>query len=243
MLCLLALWEWTRLAGIPSRPVRGGVLAVNALLFVLLWQIRAQPVAWYVLGAGLVWWLLALWWMRHLSFAAAPTRDNTVIKLAAGELTVLPAWLALIMIHGDADQGHTWALFALVLVWAADIAAFFAGKRFGTTKLAPQISPNKTTAGAWGALAGAVVVALVGGWLLDVRGLALAVMVVLALFTVAASIVGDLFESLLKRQANVKDSGAMFPGHGGLLDRLDSVFAALPLFALGKLLLDLASAS
>lgn len=242
VLCLLALWEWARLAGIPSRPARAAILALNAVVFVLLWPIREQPAAWYVIGAGLAWWLLALLWMRHSAYAAAPTRDNAAIKLAAGEFAILPAWLALMQLHGHPDHGHAWALFALVLVWAADIAAFFAGKRYGTTKLAPRISPNKTTAGAWGALAGAVVVALVGGWLLDVRGLALGLLIALALLTVAASIVGDLFESLLKRQANVKDSGAMFPGHGGLLDRLDSLFAALPLFAVGKLLLDLAAA-
>lgn len=243
LLCLLALWEWARLAGIPSRPLRAVILAVNAVAFALLWPIREQPAAWYVIGGGLAWWLLATLWLRHSTYAASPTRENAAIKLVAAEFAILPAWLALMHLHGHPDQGHAWALFALVLVWAADIAAFFAGKRYGTTKLAPRISPNKTTAGAWGALAGSVPVALIGGWLLDVRGSAMGLLVALSLLTVAASIVGDLFESLLKRQANVKDSGTLFPGHGGLLDRLDSLFAALPLFALGKLLLDLVAAS
>lgn len=241
VLCLLALWEWTRLAGIRSRPVRATLLAVTAVLFVALWSIREQPIAWYVIGAGLAWWLLATLWLRHSSYAASPTRENAVIKLVAAEFAILPAWLALIQLHAHPDRGHAWALFALVLVWTADIAAFFAGKRYGTTKLAPSISPNKTTAGAWGALVGSMLVALLGGWLLDVRGVALVLLLILAVLTVAASIIGDLFESLLKRQANVKDSGTLFPGHGGLLDRLDSLFAALPLFALGKLVLDLSA--
>lgn len=239
VLLLLALWEWARLAGLPSRPLRVALLAANAVLLALLWRLREQPAAWWVIGAGVAWWLLALVWLRHHAYAAGPTRENAAIKLLAGEFALLPAWLALLEIHGDPARGHAWALLALVLVWAADITAYFAGKRFGTTKLAPRISPNKTTAGAWGALGGAIVVALVGGWLLDQRGAALAALVALALVTVAASIAGDLYESLLKRQANVKDSGAMFPGHGGLLDRLDSLLAAVPVFAAGKALLDL----
>ena len=106
-------------------------------------------------------------------------------------------------------------------------------------KLAPQISPGKTRAGAYGALVAGTLVCLVGGWLLGVRGGALLGLAVLAVLTVAASIVGDLLESLMKRHAQVKDSGTIFPGHGGLLDRMDSVFAALPVFALGLWLLGL----
>ncbi|MEO7433250.1 MAG: phosphatidate cytidylyltransferase [Dokdonella sp.] len=241
-LCLMALWEWTRLAGVTSPTMQGVVVVTNAVAFALLWLIRNEPAAWYVIGAGIGWWMLALLWMRHSSYAAAPTRENAVKKLVAAEFAILPAWLSLVMIHGNPDHGHAWALFTLVLIWSADSAAYFAGKRFGTTKLAPQISPNKTLAGVWGALAGAGSVALLSGWLFHLRGAALALLVVLSLLTILASILGDLVESLLKRQANVKDSGTLFPGHGGLLDRLDSLFAAIPVFAAGKFLLDLAFA-
>ncbi|MEO6687959.1 MAG: phosphatidate cytidylyltransferase [Dokdonella sp.] len=239
-LCLLAMWEWTRLAGITSPALQGGIVVASALGLGLLWTVRDQPVAWYVIGAGLAWWLLALLWMRHFSYAAAPTRENATLKLVAGQFAVLPAWLALMKIHGGAEHGHAWALFALILIWAADTAAYFAGKRFGTTKLAPQISPNKTTAGVWGALVGAGCVAVIGGLLFGLSGGALIALAALALLTVLASILGDLVESLLKRQANVKDSGTLFPGHGGLLDRFDSLLAAMPVFAAGKVLLDLA---
>ena len=239
---LLALWEWTRLAGVTATTPRVLFLVTNAIALLFLWQLRASPFAWYVIGAGLAGWLLSLVWLRHFSWAAAPTRENAAFKLAAGELAVLPAWLALVHLHGDADHGPAWALLAVLLVWAADIGAYFAGKRFGTTKLAPRISPNKTTAGAWGALVVAGSVALVGAWLLGMRGASLAALLALALLSVLASILGDLIESLLKRQANVKDSGALFPGHGGLLDRLDSVLAAVPVFVAGKALLDLAFA-
>ena len=240
-LCLQALWEWTRLAGIGSIAVRAGIVAINALVFALLWSIREQPAAWWVIGAGVAWWVLATCWLSNFSYAAAPTRENAAIKLAAAEWAILPAWLALMKLHAEPQHGHEWALFVLVLIWTADTAAYFTGKRYGTTKLAPRISPNKTRAGAWGALAGAGALALAGGWLLDARGVPLVGLVGLALLTVLASIIGDLFESLLKRHANVKDSGALFPGHGGLLDRVDSLFAAMPVFVVGKALLDLAT--
>lgn len=236
---LQALWEWSRLAGLSSLGTRALLVGANALLLALLWTLRNDAVDRWVVGAGLAWWVATLFWLRNYSYAAAPTRANGLLKLAAGELAVLPAWLALVLLHERPDHGRGWALLAVVLVWAADTGAYFAGKRYGTTKLAPRISPNKTTAGAWGGLAVGALVALAGGWVLGARDGALLALLALAMLTVAASILGDLVESLLKRQANVKDSGAIFPGHGGLLDRLDSVFAAVPVFAAGKALLDL----
>jgi phosphatidate cytidylyltransferase len=236
---LQALWEWTRLAGVASNAARIAVIVLNAALLVLLWTIRDEPLAWYVIGAGVAWWLLSLLWLRHLSYAAAPTRENALLKLLAAEFAVLPAWLALAHLHGEGEHGRNWALLAVVLVWAADTGAYFAGKRFGTTKLAPRISPNKTRAGAYAALLVAGSVAVVAGWMLGSRNVALLALALLALVTVLASILGDLVESLLKRQANVKDSGTLFPGHGGLLDRVDSVFSAVPVFVAGKALIGL----
>lgn len=243
VMSLQALWEWTRLAGIVPIALRSVVIVANALLLWLLWTLRGEPIAWMVIAAGVAWWLLALLWLRNLSFAAAPTPENAALKLLAGEFAVVPAWLALVHLHGGSDLGHAWSLLAVMLVWAADTCAYFVGKRYGTTKLAPRVSPNKTTAGAWGALLVGGLVAVVGGWLLGSRGFALVALLALALVTVLASILGDLVESLLKRQANVKDSGALFPGHGGLLDRVDSVFSAVPVFVAGKALLDLLTAA
>jgi phosphatidate cytidylyltransferase len=235
-----SLWEWTRLAGFRSRPMRSAAIALSTLALVPLWIIRNDPLAWSVIGAGVAWWLVAAWWLGHLSFGAAPTRENAAVKFIAGLVATLPAWLALARLHGEPDHGPAWALFALMLVWIADTAAFLTGSRYGRRKLCPQISPNKTIAGVYGALGGAGLFAAAGGWVLHLRGVAWIALIGLALLTVIASIVGDLFESLAKRQASVKDSGALFPGHGGLFDRFDSIFAALPVFVLGKALLDLA---
>ena len=236
---LMALWEWTRLVGLATTGTRAAYVTGAALLLGLLWAWRDGD-AWPItIGLGLAWWLVALAWLRSFSFAASPTRGNHLLKLATGYLVVIPAWVALLAIHRSEPLGHWWTLFALALVWAADTFAYFAGSRFGRTKLAPRISPGKTIEGAWGALAGGAIVAVAGAWLLGDRGLDLALLVGVGLLAIVFSIVGDLFESLLKRQANVKDSGALFPGHGGLLDRLDSVFAAMPVFAAGKAAIDL----
>lgn len=236
---LVVLWEITRLLGLRSRLVRAVPLLLAAALMVLAWWWRSDALWGTLIGIGIAWWLLVLAWLRNFSFGAAPTRANRVLKLGAGLLTVLPAWTALVALHGATPDGRAWALFAVAVVWSADIFAYLVGRRFGRTRLAPRISPNKTRAGVVGALAGAGAFAVLGGWLLGARGAGLAALVLLVLVVVAASVVGDLFESLLKRQANVKDSGDLFPGHGGLYDRTDSLFAAMPVFAAGKALIDL----
>jgi len=239
---LVALWEWTRMAGFTSRPLRSGVVAIVALALVALWLLRDQPLIWYLIAAGVAWWIVAFLWLRNFSFGAAPTRENAAIKLGAGLLATLPAWVALSKLHADPRSGAACALLGMMLVWVADTAAYVTGSRYGKTKLCPQISPNKTIAGVYGALASGAFVAAIAGWLLHLRGLAWLALIGLALLTVVASIVGDLFESLIKRQAGVKDSGTLFSGHVGMFDRLDGLFAGLPVFALGKALLDIAFA-
>lgn len=236
-LCLLALWEWTRLSGLRDRRVRGALLLLALCALIALWHWRNTQYVWIVIGAGALWWLFAALWLRHSSFAAAPTHANTLLKLLAGALAVFPAWSAVIQLHASPVHGPFWALYALMLAWSADTFAYLAGKRWGRRKLAPRISPGKTWAGVYGGLGATAIVAAIGGGLLAVHGAALAALVVLALVGVCLSVVGDLFESLIKRQAGVKDSGALFPGHGGVFDRMDGIFALLPLFALGKFLL------
>lgn len=231
-----ALWEWTMLSGLKATAARIAVLVGAALIFALLWHFNSSTLTSWVLAAGVAWWLLTCLWLRHFAFAAAPTRENRALKLVAGALVIFPAWIALLSLHSRNPNGPWWVLLAFVIVWTADIGAYFSGRTWGKRKLAPQISPGKTWAGAYGALVAGVLVTLLGAWLLDVRDARLIGLGLLGLVTVAASIVGDLAESLMKRHAQVKDSGNVFPGHGGLMDRLDSLFAALPVFASGLLL-------
>lgn len=238
---LAALWEWARLSGLRSRPLRGVLLAAALVLLGLLWWLRDSILWPALLVAGVAWWALACAWLKHFAYAAAPTPENRNIKLAAGAFVLFPAFVGLLTLQGSEPPGHWhwWTMLTLLIVWAADIGAYFSGRFLGKRKLAPNISPGKTWAGVYGALVAGALVAVVGGWLLGADGFRLLGLALLAVLTVAASVVGDLIESLMKRHAKVKDSGRMFPGHGGLLDRMDSVFAAVPVFALGKLLLGL----
>lgn len=238
LLFLVGVWEWTVLAGWRANAVRALIAAAHVAMFASVWfgsdAARQQTV-----GCGVAFWLLAPWWLRHYHFGEQARKRSLTLKTIACALAIVPAWTAAIMLHGG-ERGAGWVLFVLVLVWCADSCAYFAGRRFGTTKLAPNISPGKTTAGAYGALAGCVVyAAAVGSLGFDVTLRQLPLFVGLCLVTVAFSIVGDLLESLMKRHSHVKDSGALFPGHGGVLDRFDSMFAALPIFVAGRQILGL----
>ena len=190
---------------------------------------------------GVVWWLVAMLWMKHYHFASDHDSNARAFKLLAGTLAVIPAWCALGLIHAGQPNGHKWLLLALFLVWAADSGAYFAGRYLGgklfSRKLAPRISPNKTIEGLLGGIALALAVAVAGALLIGAGSGQLPAIAGVALATVLFSVVGDLFESLLKRHVGAKDSGDLIPGHGGILDRIDGVVAALPVFALGKALM------
>lgn len=234
----LGLWEWTRLSGLEPGLPRILILLINVGLMALLWL--AGVSVW----AGLAWlgvgfWIVAISWLFFHNFALARKRRYILVKLMAGMLAVIPAWCACLLLRAASPDGASWVLYVIVLVWCADVFAYFTGKKFGTTKLAPHISPGKTRAGVYGAFAGAALYSLIGDWVFDIRGTMLIWFALLSLITVAFSIAGDLFESLIKRHSKVKDSGTLFPGHGGVFDRLDSMFAALPVFAVGKTLLAL----
>jgi len=157
-----------------------------------------------------------------------------MLKLAAGTLAIVPAWAALGLIHAQPPHGNRWLLLAFLMVWAADTGAYFVGRRFGRRKLSPRISPNKTVEGLLGGLGAGLVVALVGAPLAGATVAQLPAVALVAVCAVGFSVIGDLFESLLKRHVGVKDSGHLMPGHGGMLDRIDGVIAAMPVFALGK---------
>jgi phosphatidate cytidylyltransferase len=243
---LAALWEWLRLADIEDALSRTILLACNlALMVALVWGSRsphagALPLFQLAVVLGVAWWLLALLWLRHYDFASRHDGNARVFKLAAGTAAVVPAWCALAVIHAGEPHGHRWLLLALLLVWAADSGAYFAGRKFGGRwfagrKLAPRISPNKTLEGLVGGVALAMLVAVAGALLIGAPAADLPAVALVAAFTVLFSVAGDLFESLLKRHVGVKDSGHLIPGHGGVLDRIDSVLAALPVFALGKI--------
>ena len=244
LLFLTALWEWLKLAEVDDTLARTILLLCNvAVMAALVWGSRSAQGGSFallqlVVVVGVAWWLLAMLWMKHYHFASDHDSNARAFKLLAGTLAVVPAWCALGLIHASQPNGHQWLLLALLLVWSADTGAYFAGRHFGgkffARKLAPRISPNKTIEGLLGGLLLALAVAIAGALLIGARVEQLPAIGVVALATVLFSVVGVPFESLLKRHVGAKDSGHLIPGHGGVLDRVDSVLAALPVFALGK---------
>ena len=232
---LAGLWEWTRLAGLDAPLPRAAVLTANALMIAALaWGAgpTLMPVK-LVARLGVAWWLVVMLWLSRPTLAAADTPGARAAKLLAGSLCVIPAWCAVAWLHAE-PQGARWTLFAIALVWAADSGAYFAGSKFGRHKLAPAISPGKTWEGVLGGMATAMLLAVIALPLLGAAWPQLPALAVLTAVTAAVSVVGDLFESLMKRHAGMKDSGTIFPGHGGVMDRIDSLLAALPVFVVGK---------
>ncbi|MGQ4658935.1 phosphatidate cytidylyltransferase [Lysobacter sp. F6437] len=240
---MLGLWEWFDLAEIDDPLARTVLLVAHlALMVALVWASRSTSGFSFVLlelmtVIGVIWWLLALAWLGRYRFASDHDTHARVFKLGAGALATIPAWCALAWIHAGQPNGHRWLLCALMVVWAADTGAYFSGRRFGRHKLAPKVSPNKTVEGLVGGMLLAVIVGVVLSLFAGATTAQLPAVAAVSLLAALFSVVGDLFESLLKRHAGVKDSGALIPGHGGVLDRLDGVLAALPAFALGKAVL------
>jgi phosphatidate cytidylyltransferase len=233
IMVLAGAWEWSAFLGLSGSMFRAAYVAALALLMPVIWQVTATAEGRnLVLAAAIVWWVIALAWIVF-----APRRAAPWSAALAGLLALLPAWLALVRMRLDLPRGAEWMLFTLILVFAADIGAFFAGRYFGRRRLAPAVSPGKTWEGVWGGAVLSGLVACVGAeWF----GVALGSFVPLCVAAVAFSVVGDLTESLLKRFAGVKDSGTLFPGHGGVMDRIDSVTGAAPVLLFGLSVLGVA---
>ncbi len=226
LMALVGAWEWSALAGRPGRNARISLVILFTVLVILgLSLYRYLPqLPWLMVycGAAMVWWLVSLIWITGWR-GGFPLP----VKLLCGVLTLLPSLVVVVAVRAVSP----WYLLILLLITvSADVGAYFAGRAFGRHKLAPQVSPGKTWEGVWGGVALVALVALVEThWLPGSAGAFILISIGVALL----SVVGDLSESLFKRQAGLKDSGTLFPGHGGVLDRVDSLTAAAPLYWLG----------
>lgn len=218
---LAGAWEWSALLRLQS-PARRllYVMAVAILLALAYFNIGAMGAE--LLFVALAFWLAAMVWVM-----VYPTPVPNIAVWLAGPLVLVPLFVALISLY---RFGSETLLFVLTVVWAADIGAFFAGKTFGRVKLKPSISPGKTWEGVIGGLIAVALLSTAGSYLFDER---LIQLLPFCLAVACLSIVGDLTVSIFKRNAGIKDSGTLFPGHGGVLDRVDSIAAASPIFALG----------
>lgn len=231
---LLVANEWAALIGYGKNPARATYVAVTGLILAGLWFVPARDTVLLALfGASVVWWLWALHLIR--GYPESLPETPAPMKLAAlGLLMIVPAISALSVLH-TLENGPLKLIYVFGIVWAADVGAYFAGRTLGRNKLLPKVSPGKTREGAIGGLATVLLwCGLLGPWAFEPVGVGeWTVLVALTLVAAALSIVGDLAISMFKRRTGLKDTGSLLPGHGGLLDRVDSLLAAAPLMALG----------
>lgn len=223
-------WEWAGLTGVTETFPR--LLApLPAVLIGQFLLIAKWPVIPVLMMSVVVWAIILGLLATYQRGTDLYSRVPILLKVM-GVLVLVPAWYALSHLHG---LHYGYVFYVIGLVALADIAAYFTGKRFGKTKLAPELSPGKTREGMFGAMAVALVWAVIGAFMSDLPQRDWFTFVLLSLVVAVMSVAGDLFESLVKREAGVKDSGSILPGHGGILDRIDSLVAAVPLFTLGLL--------
>ncbi len=225
-----AAWEWSAFVAGPRSALRWVFLAATLAMCAVVWFASASPGGLMAcVVAGLVLWGLALLWL--LLAPLSPSRGTVFV---AGVAAISIAWICLTRISLYQPRGHLWVLYALLVVWVADSGAYFVGRSWGSSRLAPRISPGKTWAGLWGGLLAAALLAVV---VAIAFGLPMVGMVALTLIVAGYSVIGDLTESLCKRFAGMKDSGTLIPGHGGVLDRFDSLLAAAPCLLFGLLII------
>lgn len=248
LLVLLASWEWAGFIGLSRRGAKlSYVSTIAAMLFGLFFLLGISPsvenidnlrVA-VILGLGLLFWLLSLFML--VAYPENRQRWNDESKIACmGMFSLIPAWAGLVSLKYFLPSGYL-VLALVVLVAAVDVGAYFSGVNFGSRKLAPKLSPKKSWEGVWGGMLVCLLVSGVFSWLLHSYWFNLSVLqfvslLALSLVITFLAVVGDLLESMLKRNRGIKDSGAILPGHGGLLDRVDGLMAATPAFSLAMML-------
>ncbi len=241
VMCLGA-WEWSGLSGWEHSAARGFyvVLVGAALAFLYHYcNLGAEPVQEEIqplLGVACLWWSFALLWVKGYPASAVLWRAR-ITRSVMGLLILAPGWLSAVYLLSQ-SFGTSLMIVLVLVVAAADIGAYFAGKRFGRHKLSALVSPGKTWEGFWGGVAACALLGVVLWYLLpgESAHIGLISVMVVVIITGLASVIGDLTVSMVKRESGVKNSGSLLPGHGGLLDRLDSLCGAAPVFALGLLL-------
>lgn len=246
--CMLSAWEWGQLAGLTSLNQRIWLAILCGLLLALMmfdtpaylpsfivWQAQ------YALWGALVWWLTALLLILCYPRSAAIWRDSSTLRLTFGILTIMPFFWGMLTLrqhHYDSNHytGAWWLLYVMVLVWGVDSGAYIFGRSLGQHKLAPKVSPSKTWEGLIGGLFSSAIIACLFSKYAPLNT-APRTLFICSSVTALASVLGDLTESMLKREAGIKDSGHLIPGHGGILDRIDSLTAAVPVFTCLMLLI------
>ncbi|MEG3134903.1 phosphatidate cytidylyltransferase [Rouxiella sp. T17] len=242
VVCMLAAWEWGQFAGFKARTQRVWLAIIcGFILTAMMLSLPAYQQSVHLvqisgsLWASLAWWIVAFLLVIAYPGSAALWRSSRTLKLLFGLLTIVPFFWGMLALrlYGYAENhynGAWWLLYVMLLVWGADSGAYLFGKLFGKHKLAPKVSPGKT----WEGLIGGLLTSALISWLFGryaPLNVVPATLLICSIVAALASVLGDLTESMFKREAGIKDSGNLIPGHGGIMDRIDSLTAAVPVFA------------
>jgi phosphatidate cytidylyltransferase len=245
VICLGA-YEWANMSGITARIFKGWfTVFVGLILGILILAVDAQSI--WLQGQlhplyGFILWVSAIWWTASLFMILAYPKYSSIwkssipIRAFFGVLTLIPTWVAIVMLRTSLYDvtpvyGASLLFYVLGIVWAADIGAFFVGVKFGKHKLRPNVSPGKSVEGLIGGVVASFAIIAFAAMHYQFETSRIGVHVAIGIITVAVSALGDLNESMIKRCAGIKDSGKLLPGHGGVMDRIDSLTAAFPIFA------------
>jgi len=244
----IGAWEWGPLMGFDTKTRRIGFVATTIILIAGIWTVVSPDKLWAnsaqlheyaaaLLWLAVAWWVLSAFLMFSYPNGSSFWAKHRSVRGVFGWLTLVPTWLAFMVIRTNDYQADTYhgaqlLMFLLLMVWSADVGAYFVGKAFGKNKLMPNVSPGKTFEGFLGGVVFACVLVAVAAYQLAWNSEQVTTALLVTVLITTVSVLGDLNESMFKRQAGVKDSGSILPGHGGILDRIDSLTATAPVFAL-----------
>lgn len=227
---LVATLEWNHFVNYTNK-VNGWIFsAVTVGVYLSLEYIADIQLSQLVIALALIWWLISLPLLFTFPFKSPHLLLQKPAKVLVGFIMLLSTFIALNILRNSPEYGPDYVMYLLLVIWMADSGAYFAGRAWGKHKLIPNVSPGKSWEGVAGAFVATLIVSVVALNVLHISSAQSIAFILVTVITVAYSIVGDLSESMFKRMANMKDSGNMLPGHGGILDRIDSLTSALPVF-------------
>lgn len=238
VLVTVGAWEWSAFAGLNKLFQRGLFVTVNFAIFITLLLLQNYEINMLVIALSLLWWLLCIPLLIAFPFQKNNILHKSIITAAVGVVLLSATFVSMVLIRSNPVYGSELVLYIILMIWFADSGAYFAGRSLGKNKLIPNVSPGKTWEGVAGAFVATTLFAFAAIELLNIPSSQTLIFIVITLVTLIYSIVGDLSESMFKRMANIKDSGNIIPGHGGMLDRIDSLMSGFPVFFAGLWLME-----
>ena len=238
VLVTMGAWEWSALTGLAKTSHRSMFVLLSLFLFVSVLFLQNANINLAIILTSLVWWIISIPLLLSYPFSDKNIIHLKFIKGAVGIVLLLATLISMVLIRSNSYYGPEFVLYVILLIWFADSGAYFAGRALGKNKLLPNVSPGKTWEGVAGAIAITLIMSVVAIYILNISSSETIPFILVTIVTVVYSVVGDLSESMFKRMSHIKDSGHILPGHGGILDRIDSLMSALPVFFAGLWLME-----